>query len=152
MPPLLLISYIRSPSSQHIQLLFVEPFLSTRNFKSRFGPQKYSILVILCFTASNGVTFANVQLSFSPSNSLTSWTRAKLKMVSFVDTHTVYHGALQRASLIAFLIAFTIFKDLSCGWIAIKIRFFSKKSIQIIQTHSNLFHPSKNFHFPNSIS
>ena len=45
-PSLISISYNRFLLSYHLGLSFVEPSWSTINFKSQFGPKKYSIFVL----------------------------------------------------------------------------------------------------------
>jgi hypothetical protein len=74
-------------------------------------------MVFLYFTISNGVSSAAIHLPFS------LLIGTKLKMIIFLDTYNVHHGSLQPASLAAFLIAFSAFKDflLSCIWINVKI-------------------------------
>jgi hypothetical protein len=56
-----------------------EPFWFIRNFISRFGPQKYQILVVLCSIVVDGVYFVTIQLPLCLLSSLISWPGVKLK-------------------------------------------------------------------------
>lgn len=99
--------------------------LVQKKFQIRIWTSKKFDLVGFLLHRPRWCLFHRCISTFWSPKSLISWTRAKLKIAYFVEINTLHHKPLQLISLVAFLIAFTAFKDplQSCGKNAVKIEF-----------------------------